>query len=128
MARPDPHPEPGAARARQRRLAGIVALALPLVAACPVCTAAGAQDAQLQRGRELFTGKATPPCAVCHTLAAAGTEGQVGPVLDDIRPDAARVRRVLNAGLGIMPSYAGKLPPEDLEALALYVSAVAGKP
>lgn len=125
-------PKAGVPRLHQRlclrRPGGVAALALLLASACPAADAQDAQSAQLQRGRALFTGQAAPPCAVCHTLAAAGTEGQIGPVLDDLRPDAARVRRVLNSGLGIMPSYAGKLPPDDIEALAQYVSSVAGKP
>jgi mono/diheme cytochrome c family protein len=74
------------------------------------------------RGRELFTAKAAPPCAVCHTLAAAGSEGQVGPVLDELKPDAARVRRVLQSGMGVMPSYTGKLDAADMEALAQFVA------
>lgn len=83
-------------------------------------------DAQMQRGRALFTGKAAPPCALCHTLAAAGSDGQIGPVLDELKPDAARVRRVLQSGLGVMPSYAGKLDAADMEALAQFVSRSAG--
>ncbi|HLO96677.1 MAG TPA: cytochrome c [Burkholderiaceae bacterium] len=115
MARPDP-----SLRHAARGL-------LPMLLTASLCPAAeAAEDIQLQRGRELFTARATPPCAVCHTLAAAGSSGEVGPVLDELKPDAARVRRVLQSGLGIMPSYAGKLDPADVEALAQYVSRSAG--
>ena len=64
---------------------------------------ARADDAALvARGKVLFT-TVTPACAVCHTLQAAGSAGQVGPVLDELKPDAARVLRALHSGLGVMP-------------------------
>ncbi|MBB2485954.1 cytochrome c [Mitsuaria sp. WAJ17] len=115
MTRPDP--------SLRQTLAGLL---LPLLAAgfCPAAQAA--EDTQTQRGRELFTAKAAPPCATCHTLAAAGSSGEIGPVLDELKPDAARVRRVLQSGLGVMPSYAGKLDAADIEALAQFVSRSAG--
>ena len=67
-----------------------------------VCAAAlcspvhAADDAQLALGKKLFM-TATPACAVCHTLKDAGSEGAVGPVLDEIKPNAARVRRCSTA-------------------------------
>jgi len=83
--------------------------------------AQAAGPAELERGRVLF-GTVRPACAVCHTLAAAGAEGQVGPVLDDLKPDAARVLRALRAGIGIMPSFADRLSEQDLRALASFVA------
>ena len=83
------------------------------------------ESAQLQRGKALFT-QTQPACAVCHTLAAAGSEGQVGPVLDELKPDADRVRRVLRAGLGAMPSFADKLSAADIDALAVFVARSTG--
>ena len=112
MARPDP-----------RSLRHLPAsLLLPWLLAGLGLPASAAEDAQMLRRRELFTDKAAPPCEVCHTLAAAGSEGQVGPVLDDLKPDAARVRRVLQGGMGVMPSYAGKLDAADMDALAQFVA------
>lgn len=114
MARPDP---------RYCHQPGLL-LCLLLAGLSPAASAA--EDAQLLRGRELFTAKAVPPCATCHTLAAAGSSGEIGPVLDELKPDAARVRRVLQSGLGVMPSYAGRLDAADIEALAQFVSRSAG--
>ena len=48
-------------------------------------------------GKKLFTTLAVPACAVCHTLKDAGAEGAVGPVLDELKPDAARVSKALAA-------------------------------
>lgn len=87
---------------------------------------AWAADAgELARGKELF-GKIQPACSVCHTLQAAGAEGQVGPVLDELKPNAERVLRALKAGIGVMPSYADKLSDQDMRALASFVAKASG--
>ena len=87
---------------------------------------ARADDAALvARGKVLFI-TVKPACAVCHTLQAAGSEGQVGPVLDELKPDAARVLRALHSGLGVMPSYAEQLSEADMQALAAFVSQSTG--
>lgn len=94
------------------------------VLAFPVLTATAAhadEAAQMARGKQLFT-TATPACAVCHTLKSAGAEGTIGPVLDELQPDAARVARALRDGIGSMPSFKVSLSNADISALALYVS------
>jgi mono/diheme cytochrome c family protein len=88
---------------------------------------APADDAQLALGRAVFTERAQPSCAVCHRLADAGAEGAVGPSLDDLAPDADRVEAAVTGGLGIMPAFAGALSPAEIDAVAAYVAAVAGR-
>ncbi|HTH10044.1 MAG TPA: c-type cytochrome [Acidovorax sp.] len=84
--------------------------------------ASGAADpAELARGKEVFS-TIQPACAACHTLQAAGAEGQVGPVLDELKPDAARVLRALKAGIGVMPSYAERMSESDMKAVASFVA------
>jgi cytochrome c6 len=85
-----------------------------------------ADDAQLSLGKRLFTQGAVPSCAVCHTLKDAGTEGQVGPVLDELKPDAARVAAALRNGVGNMPSFKATLSEEQIVALAKYVAVASG--
>lgn len=85
-----------------------------------------ADDAQFALGRQLFTQTAVPACALCHTLKDAQSSGAVGPVLDELKPDAARVAQALRNGLGQMPSYAGQLSEAQMAALALYVSKASG--
>jgi DMSO/TMAO reductase YedYZ molybdopterin-dependent catalytic subunit/mono/diheme cytochrome c family protein len=75
-----------------------------------------------QRGRALFTADAEPPCGVCHTLADAGTQGVVGPNLNQLAPDAARVTQALQNGVGTMPAYKDRLTPQQLSDLAAYVT------
>lgn len=73
-------------------------------------------------GREIFTKAAEPPCGLCHTLRDAGTTGEIGAKLEEIKPDPGRVAEAVRKGLGIMPSYAGKLSEVQIEAVAHYVS------
>ncbi len=77
-------------------------------------------------GKALFTGGAVPACAICHTLKDAGATGAVGPVLDDLKPDAARVVSVLKTGVGAMPSYQATLTEAQIQAIARYVSTASG--
>ena len=85
-----------------------------------------ADDAEkMALGKKLFT-TAVPACAVCHTLKDAGSEGAVGPVLDELKPDAARVSKALRDGLGAMPSFKASLSAAEIEALAYYVSRATG--
>ena len=93
----------------------------------PILPALTADDsAQFALGKKLFLEGVVPSCAVCHTLQAAGAEGAVGPVLDELKPDAARVAKALRNGLGQMPSYKEKLTDAEIAALALYVSKASG--
>ncbi|HZH08349.1 MAG TPA: cytochrome c [Lautropia sp.] len=77
-------------------------------------------------GKELFLKGTVPSCAVCHTLQEAGAEGAVGPVLDELKPDAARVAKALRDGLGQMPSFKDKLTEDQIAALSLYVAKASG--
>ena len=83
--------------------------------------------ARLATGRALFTQGAKPPCAICHTLAHAEAGGAVGPVLDELKPDAARVAKAMRNGIGAMPSYSGVLSGEQIDTVAFYVSSVSGR-
>jgi mono/diheme cytochrome c family protein len=64
-------------------------------------------------------------CGSCHTLAAAGTSGAVGPNLDDLQPDQALVLSTIQNGAGAMP--AGLLEGAEAEEVAAYVAANAGR-
>lgn len=66
-------------------------------------------------------------CSTCHTLKAASASGQVGPNLDDLRPDEGRVERQVTNGGGGMPAFGGMLSDAEIEAAAKYVSSNAGK-
>lgn len=99
-------------------MVGLLLIALPALAAD--------DSAQMEIGKQLFLQGAVPACAVCHTLKAADAVGVVGPVLDELQPDTARVVKVLRSGIGLMPSYTDTLTDEQIEALAIFVSKSSG--
>lgn len=61
-------------------------------------------------------------CANCHALAAADAEGTLGPNLDDLAPDAARVERKVRDGGGGMPAFEDRLSDAQIEAVAGFVA------
>ena len=56
-----------------------------------------------------------------------GTSGKVGPNLDDVKPTSARVVTQVTNGGGAMPAFKGTLDAKQINAVADYVSSVAGK-
>ena len=90
-------------------------------------------DAQAQtsadEARKLFVNGVAPlpACALCHTLKSAGATGQIGPDLDDLRPDADRVEKAMRNGIGPMPSFR-TLSEAQIRLLATYVATTAGTP
>jgi len=68
-------------RRRRAAVGGTLAAALAAAALGTGCgaTTTSAQDADTTRGKELFQ----QSCGACHVLADAGTQGQIGPNLDN---------------------------------------------
>ena len=109
-----------------RLLRSLAAPALLLAAGlCGTAAHAADEAAQMALGKKLFT-TVTPACAICHTLKDAESEGAVGPVLDELKPNASRVSKALRDGLGAMPSFQATLTATEIEALAYYVSHATG--
>lgn len=96
------------------RITGMVAL----VSTIAFAPNAAAND---EAGKLLFLKGASPACAICHTLEAAGAAGAVGPSMNELQPDAARVLNALKNGIGQMPAYAS-LTPEQMKILSEYVA------
>ena len=70
-------------------------------------------------GKSIF---ASAGCGGCHTLAAAGSDGNIGPNLDQSQPTLElAIDRVTN-GQGGMPSFDGQLSEEQIQAVAEFVS------
>ena len=83
----------------------------------------GSLTASQQRGRVLFGNR----CAACHTLKAANAVAEVGPNLDDLKPNKALVLNTIKNGMtgnGNMPAqiYQG----QDAVDVANFVSRVDG--
>ena len=116
----------------------VLALCLVLIPAWAISREGGEEaspqdvPAELDTGKELFVTN----CGSCHTLYKAGTDGVVGPNLDELLappsptpPDPATVKpRVLtaieNGVAGRMP--AGILTGSQAEEAAEFVAQVAG--
>ena len=131
---------------RDRSRARLAALAISVIAALTVAGCDVSEDADVDRGRNLFVTN----CGTCHTLAQAGTTAQVGPNLDAA---FARARadgmdndtiegvvqkqiahpRIPNVPEGTAEYTATYMPPDlvegqDAEDVATYVGSVAGVP
>jgi cbb3-type cytochrome c oxidase subunit III len=89
----------------------------------PQCRGSGAQITATD-GKTIFM---EAGCGSCHTLKDAGTTGTIGPNLDQLKPPYARVVRQVTNGGAIMPAFKSKLSAKQINAVAQYVSSVAGK-
>jgi len=86
---------------------------------------AGGEAAAGGEGKTIFSAN----CASCHTLKAAGASGEVGPNLDELKPDEETVEKQVITGGGPMPAFGTKeiLTPEEITTVSEYVAAEAGK-
>ncbi|HWV83976.1 MAG TPA: cytochrome c [Capillimicrobium sp.] len=86
-------------------------------------TTAAAPAAEADPGRQAFATK----CGGCHTLAAADSHGAVGPDLDDLKADEARVLAAIrNGGSGAGGMPANLAQGGEAEQIAAFVAQAAG--
>ena len=76
-------------------------------------------DDLFNQGKIIFMGDGN--CATCHSLDDANSNGNIGPNLNEIKPDISRVLMAVTNGIGVMPAYQGQLSDEEIEAVATYV-------
>ena len=76
-------------------------------------------DPNMDLGLEIYNNKAQ--CGVCHTLQAAGSAGNIGPNLDQLKPQMSQIIAAVTNGIGVMPPWDGILTYEEIEAVAYYV-------
>ena len=76
-----------------------------------------------EEGKEMFATN----CGPCHTLEAAGTDGVVGPNLDESKPPKELVIDRVTNGQGAMPAFGDNYSAEEIEAVADYVVASTGQ-
>jgi cytochrome c6 len=71
------------------------------------------------KGKQIFLGEGN--CATCHALEDANSNGNIGPNLNEIKPDISRILLAVTNGIGVMPAYQGQLSDEEINAVAIYV-------
>ena len=76
-------------------------------------------DELFNKGKEVFLEAGN--CAACHTLSDAGSIGEIGPNLNQIRPQVQTILMSVRNGIGVMPAMEGILSDEEIEAVAHYV-------
>ena len=98
------------------------ALVLLLAAALGAAGCSSSDDSRQglrAQGRAIFR---SAGCGHCHTLAAAGAHGHVGPDFDTSeRLTRAQILQELNAGVGGMPSFRRRLSDRQEAALAEFL-------
>jgi cytochrome c553 len=101
------------------RLSVLLALALVTLAAGCGGGDDGGTDGNGGPGAEVF---AEADCGNCHTLEAAGSNGTIGPNLDEASPSFEEVVRKVKSGGGGMPSFEGELSEQEIRDVAEFVS------
>lgn len=97
-----------------------------VILACAVLAANAVADDLADQGRQVFTEQAQPSCTICHTLADAGSAGEIGPNLDELAPSVTQVQNAVKGGVGLMPAFGDSLSQEQIAAVAHYVASVTG--
>ena len=70
-------------------------------------------------GLDIYNNKAQ--CGVCHTLQAAGSVGNIGPNLDQLKPLMSQIIYAVTNGIGVMQAWEGILTDKEIEAVSYYV-------
>ena len=76
-------------------------------------------DDKMALGLDVYSNKAQ--CGVCHTLQAAGSSGNIGPNLDQLRHSMSQIIYTVTNGIGVMQAWEGILTDKEIEAVAYYV-------
>ena len=77
-------------------------------------------DDLFDQGKQIFLGDGN--CASCHTLQDANSNANIGPNLNEIRPEISRIISAVTNGIGVMPAYEGELSTIEIKAVATYVA------
>ena len=76
-------------------------------------------DDKMVLGMEVYNNKAQ--CGVCHTLQAAGSVGNIGPNLDQLKPLMPQIIYAVTNGIGVMQAWEEILTDKEIEAVAYYI-------
>ena len=82
-------------------------------------------DSKMEMGLDVYNNKAM--CGSCHTLSATKSVSEIGPNLDDLKPQIPQIILAVTNGIGVMPAFEGMLTSEEIEAVAYFVSTSSNK-
>ena len=82
-------------------------------------TTGGGAGGDAANGEQVF---ATAGCGGCHTFSKAGSNGSVGPDLDDLAPSFDTVVGQVTNGGGAMPAFKDDLSEQEIRDVAAFVS------
>jgi cytochrome c553 len=97
------------------RLTAALLLTVPMLAA----GCGGSGGGSSAPGAKVF---ASAGCGGCHTLSEADAKGQVGPNLDELKPDEATVAHQVRVGGNGMPSFRSRLSSGQIAQVASFVA------
>jgi len=117
----------GLAAAQMWGVSAAVAVVMLFGIAIPgIVTSDNDSESLADKGQVLYVEQG---CANCHTLAASGSLGTIGPDLNEIKPDQKRVLNAIkNGGVGSGAMPKGLAQGEDADAIAAYVADASGAP
>ena len=80
-----------------------------------------ANEEMMQKGLEIFNGKGQ--CAACHILKAAGSQGNIGPNLEQVNVSLESIKHIVTNGQGVMPALGldGILSEAEIDSVSYYV-------
>jgi cytochrome c6 len=76
-------------------------------------------DQKMELGLDVYNNKAM--CGTCHILKSAGSDGNIGPNLDMLKPQLNQIIYAVKNGIGVMPAWDGILTADEIEAVAYYI-------
>ncbi len=77
-------------------------------------------DEEIDLGKKIFMEEGN--CMSCHSLNDAGSNADIGPNLNEIKPSLELVIYTVTNGIGVMPSYKDVLTKDEINAVSIYVS------
>jgi mono/diheme cytochrome c family protein len=83
----------------------------------------GGETGDPAKGEQVF---AEAGCGGCHTFSKAGSNGSVGPNLDDAAPDYDKVVHQVMEGGGAMPAFKAQLSAQEIRDVAAFVAGSGG--
>jgi mono/diheme cytochrome c family protein len=79
----------------------------------------GGETGDAANGEQVFVAAG---CGGCHSFSKAGSNGSVGPDLDDAAPSFDHVVTQVTNGGGTMPAFGDELSEQEIRDVAAFVS------